>query len=371
MSSRAAAVTEIVQIATSLPPFVDPEHLELARNVEQFASQIASSPAEERDYVTRAKEDLRRIADAGLTRYTVPREYGGALANVDIRSLCVIRRGLAHYSALADAMFAMQGLGSYPITIAGSEQVKRRFLPRVASGHAIAAFAVTEPKAGSDAAGIESTARCSGHSYILDGTKRFISNAGIADFYVIFAKTGPNGGRKGISAFLVEKDTPGLTMLQQLELIAPHPIGEFRMQACRVPAENRLGGEGEGFSIMMRTMESFRTTVGAATLGLAERALQEATTYAQRRVQFGKALSEFQGLRFMLAEMATEVEASRLLVLNAAWKLDQALLSGVGPGEGQGAASGTLASSIAKLSSTEAAQRMIDQALQIHGGIGY
>jgi alkylation response protein AidB-like acyl-CoA dehydrogenase len=354
----------------ALLPFFDSQHLSLARQVEQFASTTITAHSAEEDYVRKAKEDLRQIAREGLTRYTVPAEYGGAMSHVDIRSLCVIRRGLAYHSSLADTMFAMQGLGSYPITLAGGEQLKRTFLPRVASGEAIAAFAVTEPQAGSDAAAIETTASRSGNSYILNGAKKFISNAGIADFYVIFAKTDPDGGRKGISAFVVERDTPGLTKVQPQELIAPHPIGEFRMQACKVPAENRLGAEGEGFSIMMRTLESFRTTVGAAALGLAERALKEGLAYAQRRVQFGKALSEFQGLRFMLAEMATEIAASRLLVFHAAWKLDQARLSSDKCGGGQDPASVPLASSMAKLFATEAAQRVIDHALQIHGGTG-
>ncbi len=258
-------------------------------------------------------------------------------------------------------------------TLAGSEKIKQRFLPQVASGEAIAAFALTEPEAGSDAAGIQTRARREGNEYVLEDTKKFISNAGIAAFYVVFAKTDPAQGRKGISAIVVEKDRPGLNMTRKLELIAPHPIGEFQLERCRVPAENLLGLEGEGYSILLQTLESFRTTVGAAALGLAERALEEATAYAKKRKQFGKTLSEFQGLRFMLAEMATELEAARLLVFQAAWNLDQARREAA---SGDRALTRTphrtlvLASSMAKLFATETGQKVIDRALQIHGGTG-
>lgn len=344
--------------------FLDPEHQELVARVEQFArAKIAPRSAEESDYISQGIEFLKQIADEGLVGYVVPGTYGGIYPYVDIRSVCLIRRGLAHYSSLADTMFAMQGLGSYPITLAGSDSLKRKFLPSVASGKSIATFALTEPQAGSDAAGIQTVARRDGDQYILNGNKKFISNAGIADFYTVFAKTDPAQGRKGISAIVVEKNRPGLRT-RNLEVIAPHPIGEVWMEDCRVPAENLLGREGEGFSIMMRTLESFRTTVAAAALGLAERALEEATCYAKSRVQFGKTLSEFQGLRFMLADMATELEASRLLVFQAAAKLDQSRIAG------HDDPSSVLASSMAKLYATESAQQVIDRALQIHGGTG-
>ncbi|MBZ5503064.1 MAG: acyl-CoA dehydrogenase family protein, partial [Acidobacteriia bacterium] len=347
----------------------------LAQRVEAFSrAKVDPRSAEEEDYIAQGLALLRLLAQEGLTRYVVPAAYGGMHPAVDIRSVCLIRRGLARYSALADTMFAMQGLGSYPITLAGSEELKKKYLPRVASGDLIATFALTEPQAGSDAASLQTTARRDGSHYILEGHKKFISNAGVADFYVVFAKTDPAQGRKGISAIVVQKDCPGLTT-QRLEVIAPHPIGEVRLEGCRVPRENLLGQEGEGYSLVMRTLEAFRTTVGAAALGLAERALEEALGYAKKRVQFGKSLSEFQGLRFMLAEMATELEASRLLVFQAARRLDEsrrAASAGAAPSAAAGKedASLVLASSMAKLYATESAQRVIDQALQIHGGIG-
>jgi acyl-CoA dehydrogenase len=352
--------------------FFTPEHQALAARVEEFArTRIAPCAAEETDYLAQGIEFLKWIAQEGLLGYVVPGPYGGRYRQVDIRSLCLVRRGLARYSSLADSMFAMQGLGSYPITLAGSESIKKKFLPRVAKGTAIATIAITEPEAGSDAAAIQATARREGDRYILDGTKKFISNAPIADFYTVFAKTDPAQGRKGISAIVVEKDRPGVTT-RKLELIAPHPIGEVRMESCEVPVENLLGREGEGFRIMMRTLESFRTTVGAAAVGLAERALEEATAYAKHRRQFGKTLSEFQGLRFMLAEMATELEASRLLVFTAAAKLDEARSAHPNGEvcEEQEDPSLVLASSMAKLHATETAQQVIDRALQIHGGNG-
>ncbi len=360
-------------ILRSVTPYLEGEHRVLSGELEDFArNEIEPRSAESPDYTTQARDFLRRLAEEGLLRLVVPRAYGGLHPQLDIRSLCLARRALSRYSSLADTMFAMQGLGSYPITLAGSDKLKQQFLPRVAAGKAIATFALTEPHAGSDAAGIQTVARRDGNNYILDGTKKFISNAGIADFYVVFAKTDPTQGRNGMSAIVVEKDCPGFRMVRQLELIAPHPIGEFRLENCRVPAENLLGREGEGYGIMLRTLESFRATVGAAALGLAERALEEATSYAKTRVQFGKTLSEFQGLRFMLAEMATELEAARLLVWQAAWHLDRARREN--PADPLPPLSSdptlVLASSMAKLYATEAAQKVIDRALQIHGGMG-
>ena len=356
----------------TLNTYLEPSHISLAEQVEQFAQrEIEPRSAEQTDYIPQAFDFLKRMATEGLVRYVVPAAYGGVHPHLDIRSLCLIRQGLARHSALADTMFGMQGLGSCPITLAGNEEQKKRFLPPVARGEAVAAFALTEPEAGSDAAGLQTTARLEGNEYRLDGHKRFISNAPIADFYVVFAKTDPAQGRKGISAIVVEKNRPGVTTRAQ-EVMAPHPIGEIEFKNCRVPVENRLSNEGDGYSILLRTLESFRTTVGAAALGMGERALIEATAYLKTRVQFGKTLSEFQGLRFGLAEMAMELEAARLLVYQAAWSLDFARKTGAAA---SGAAKGVaraliLSSSMAKLYATEAAQRVIDRALQMHGGIG-
>ncbi len=352
-------------------PFLDDFHKALAAEVDAFCrDEVEPHSGERSNYSEQAIDFVRRLAGAGLLRHVVPLAHGGLHEQLDVRSLCLIRRGLARYSSLADTMFAMQGLGSYPITIAGSAALKAEFLPSVANGSATAAFALTEPHAGSDAAGVQTTARREGAEYVLDGTKTFISNAGIADFYVVFAKTDPAQGRKGISALVVEKHRSGFEFAKQIELIAPHPIGEIQMRGCRVPAENLLGTEGEGYAIMLRTLECFRTTVGAAALGMAERALQEATIYAKSRVQFGKAISEFQGLRFMLSEMAARVEAATLLVLSAAWKLDQSRQNGTGPISAAGDPATVMASSMAKMYATEAAQKVIDSALQIHGGLG-
>jgi acyl-CoA dehydrogenase len=355
--------------------YLEPSHVALAEQVEAFATrEIEPRAAERADYIPQALDFLKRMAAEGLTRYVVPEAHGGIFPHLDIRALCVIRQGLARHSALADSMFAIQGLGSCPITLAGNDQQKRRYLPAVASAERIPAFALTEPEAGSDAGNVQTVARREGNEYRLDGGKRFISNAGVADFYVVFAKTDPAAGRKGISAVVVEKDRPGLTTRAQ-EVTTPHPIGEVVMKDCRVPVENRLGNEGEGYSILLRTLESFRTTVGAAALGLAERGLQEAVAYTKQRVQFGKPLAEFQGLRFGLAEMATEIEAARLLVYQAAWSLDYARKTGVSSDTTPFTAAAAeralvLSSSMAKLYSTEAAQRVIDRALQMHGGVG-
>jgi acyl-CoA dehydrogenase len=352
--------------------FLEDSHVALAERAEQFAArEIEPRSTEQADYIPQALAFLKRMAAEGLARYVVPQSYGGIFPHLDIRSLCVIRQTIARHSALADSMFAIQGLGSCPVSVAGNDAQKQRYLPRVATGEMIPAFALTEAEAGSDAAGLKTLARREGGEYILDGSKRFISNAGVADYYVVFAKTDPAQGRKGISAIIVEKNRPGLTTRAQ-EVMAPHPIGELFFENCRVPAENLLGAEGEGYSILLRTLESFRTTVGAAALGMGERALIEASSYLQKRSQFGKTLSEFQGLRFGLAEMATELEAARLLVYQAAWSLDYARQTGVA---GAPAAKGAeralvLSSSMAKLFATEAAQRVIDRGLQMHGGLG-
>jgi acyl-CoA dehydrogenase len=255
-------------------------------------------------------------------------------------------------------MFAMQALGSYPITIAGNEQQKSRYLPPIAKGEAIAAFALTEPQAGSDISSMETRAVRRGKEYLLTGVKRFISNAGLAQTYVVFASTDPEKKAKGISAFVVEADTPGFVFKEKTPLLSPHPIGVIAFEECRIPKTQLLGSEGEGLKIALATLDTLRCTVGAAAVGLAQRALEEAIRYSQSRHQFGRELAQFQGIQFKLADMATELEASRLLVYQAAWVNDH------------GQKGLTQKSSMAKLYATEAAQRIVDQALQIHGGMG-
>ena len=300
----------------------------------------------------------RQLGQDGFMAYAMPNKYGGVRATVQARDLCVIREELASYSALADVMFAIQALGSHPIVIAGTEAQKQKYLPPLATAETIAAFALTEPEAGSDAAAISTRATRINGGYRLDGSKCFISNAGIAQTYVVFASTEPSAKAKGISAFIVAADTPGFTIKEKTRLLSPHPLGVLSFDNCFVPQQQLLGREGEGLTIAFRTLDILRCTVGAAAVGFARRALAEAISYSQTRRQFGRAIGEFQGIQFKLAEMAVDLEAARLLVYQAAWTCDM-----VEPDL-------PLKSSIAKLFATEAAQRIVDQALQIHGGNG-
>lgn len=337
---------------------MEDHHRRLAEQVARFARERvrgAEATASEDDEARRLVEAL---ACEGLLAYTVPENFEAGGNTLDVRALCVVREHLSYESSLADLMFAMQGLGSFPVTLAGSTELKRTVLSRVKAGEAIAAFAITEPEAGSDVSAIQTTARQEGETYVLDGVKTFISNAGLADFYTVFAKTDPDKGSKGISAFVVERDAPGFLFEEKIELIAPHPIGRLRFKQCRVPAASLLGEEGQGFKIAMATLDTFRSTVGAAAVGLAWRALDEALAYAKLRVQFGRPISEFQATQMKLAEMATELDAARLLVYRAAWMRDT------------DAGRVTKESAMAKLFATEAAGRIIDAAVQIHGGAG-
>ncbi|PWT91484.1 MAG: acyl-CoA dehydrogenase, partial [Acidobacteria bacterium] len=290
---------------------------------------------------------VKELGNAGLLRYAAPVS--------SVRDLCFLRYAIARETALGDLLFAMQGLGSYPIFIAGSEQQKQKYLGGAASGDLIAAFAMTEPQAGSDAASMSLQAKKDGDNYILNGEKTFISNAGLADFYTLFART--SEGSKGITAFLIESSAKGLHVQSQ-ELVGVHPIGQLKLSNCVIPVSQRLGAEGEGLKIAYSTLDVFRTSVGAAAIGMAERAFREAVNYAKQRMQFGKPLAEFQAIQFKIAEMAQQLQASKLLVWDAATKKDN------------GAARITLESAIAKSFATEAAQQIIDQALQVHGGAG-
>jgi acyl-CoA dehydrogenase len=300
----------------------------------------------------------RQLGQDGFMAHAVPSQYGGVRATVQARDLCVIREELAAHSALADVMFGVQALGSYPVVIAGTQVQKQKYLPALATAETIAAFALTEPEAGSDAAAICTRATKVSGGYRLDGTKCFISNAGIAHTYVVFATTEPSAKAKGISAFIMAADTPGFTVKEKTRLLSPHPLGVLSFEDCFVPQQQMLGREGEGLTIAFRTLDTLRCSVGAAAVGFACRALDEAISYSQTRRQFGRAIGEFQGIQFKLAEMAADLEAARLLVYQAAWTCDM------------GEPDLTLKSSIAKLFATEAAQRIVDQALQIHGGSG-
>lgn len=339
--------------------FFDSAHDELRQQLDNFGKKYAALLGEERhDEDAHALEVARALGAERLLELVVPAQYGGRRANLDVRSLCLARERLCYYSSLADLMFGMQGLGSYPITLAGSEEQKKQYLPGVARGELIAAFAITEPEAGSDTASMQTVAVKDGNSYVINGVKRYISNVGVANFYTLFAKTDAQAGNRGVSAFLVDADTPGLEISARLPMINPHPLGELKFNECRVSAERLLGAPGEGFKLAMRTLDTFRASVGAAGLGLGTRALDEATNYARGRIQFGRPLSEFQAIQFKLADMATELDAARLLVYRAAWLKDQ------------GAERITKEAAMCKLYATEAAQRAIDEAVQIHGASG-
>ena len=335
-------------------PFFTAEHRDLAKRVEQFVAQEIEPRAAIEDNVEEAARDfVDLLARAGLLNYAV------AKAKLDVRALCLIREELAYSSALADLAFVMQGLGTFPIARAAPDHVRDFWLSRAAGGRAIAAFALTEPNAGSDVAAIETTARREGDTYIIDGRKRFISNAGIADFYTVFAKTGTgDGGRPELSAFVVGSRMNGVRVIERTPLIAPHPIGEIAFDQCRVPAEDMIGNQGDGFRLAMETMDTFRASVGAAACGMARRALDQALRYSTNRKQFGRLLSEHQLVQAKLADMITELDAARLLVYRAAYARDT--------GEGRF----TREASEAKLFATEAAGRIIDSAVQIHGGAG-
>jgi alkylation response protein AidB-like acyl-CoA dehydrogenase len=336
-------------------PFFNPEHRNLSQTLTKFvAEHIEPQAPEERDVEERAKAYVRLLAEAGVLRYSV-----ATSAKLDIRSLCLIREAISYSSSLADLAFVMQGLGTYAISQAAPDHVREFWLSRAVEGKAIAAFALTEPEAGSDVASIQTTARREGDTYVINGRKRFISNAGIADFYTVLARTGaPDSGRNGLSVFVVGAKMAGCNVVKRTQLMAPHPIGEIAFDDCRVPAENIVGNEGDGFGLAMETLDTFRTSVGAAACGMARRALDEALRHATARKQFGRLLAEHQLIQEKLADMATELDGARLLVYRAAYSKDT-LSRRV-----------TREASEAKLFATEAANRIIDNALQIHGAAG-
>ena len=301
---------------------------------------------------------FRKLGGRGLLRYVAPRGFGGVRPRVQARDLCVIREVLAGVSPLADTLFAVQALAAYPLAAAGTPAQRRAYLPRLAAGSDVAAFALTEPDAGSDPASAKLRARKRGAGYVLDGVKSLISNAGLAQLYIVFGSTHPARKGKGLSAFVVEADAAGVAVTERLALISPHPIGTVAFTGCRVPDGQLLGAPGEGLKIALTTLEALRCGVGAAACGMAARALAEAVRHAGGRRQFGRPLARFQAIRFKIADMATELEAARLLVYQAAHAHDR------------NAADLARKSSMAKLFATEAAQRIVDQALQIHGGRG-
>lgn len=337
----------------------DTDQLQLRRRIRTWVDQnLMREPPVESNVDNEARRLVTLLGKERFTAYVVPQAFGGIRDIVQARDLCLLREELARGSALADSMLAMQALGSYPITLSGDAQQKSRYLPPMARGEAIGAFALTEPEAGSDIASMQTLAVKRGSRYFLNGTKRFISNAGLAHTYVVFASTNAERRGKGISGFIVEAETEGLVVKERTPLLSPHPIGVLCFENCSVPESQLIGREGDGLQIALQTLDTLRCTVGAAAVGMARRAMDEALEYGQKRRQFQKALADFQGTQFKLADMATELEASRLMVYQAAWTHDH---GGTGLKE---------KSSMAKLFATEAAQRIVDQALQIHGGAG-
>ncbi len=344
-------------------PFFDDGHREQARAYEQWSEQalppLLDGAEHDLDAVYRCVRRLvSELGNAGLLRACVPAAYGGLRENVDVRSLCLAREVLGRASGLADFALAMQGLGSVPVSLFGREDQKRALLPGIAAGTLVGAFALSEPDAGSDVAAIATTATRVGDGWRLDGVKTWISNAGLADRYVVFARTGEAPGAKGLSAFIVDGDARGLDASERIDVIAPHPLGTLRLTDCRIPADRLLGEPGQGFKIAMSTLDLFRSTVGAAALGFARRAFDEATARARKRRMFGGALIDLQLTQVKLGEMATAIDASALLVYRAAWTKD-VLGSRV-----------TREASMAKMFATESAQQVIDAAVQLFGGLG-
>jgi alkylation response protein AidB-like acyl-CoA dehydrogenase len=348
-------------------PFFGEEHRRLAAEVEDWARANLADGAHPEG---RAAVDLRcrtlvaALGKAGLLRHCLRAADGGAAPEFDARSIGLVREILARHDGLADFAFAMQGLGSAPLSLAGSAEMRTLWLPRVAAGQSIAAFALSEPEAGSDVAAMTTTARRDGPQYMLDGQKTWISNGGIADFYVVFARTAPGGrrpdgsvGAEGISAFLVKPGDAGFAVAERIDTMAPHPLGRLTFEDCRIPAARLIGAEGDGFKIAMRTLDVFRTTVAAAACGFARRALEEARGHARARGMFGKTLADFQLTQGALAEMATALDAAVLLTYRAAWLRDTGRAF-------------TAAAAMAKLTATENAQAIIDRALQMFGGRG-
>jgi acyl-CoA dehydrogenase len=334
-------------------PFFEERHRTVAAGIEDWCRSNLPVAHDDVDAACRALV-ARLGGDGWLEHSAIDPDLGGTL---DVRTLCLIRETLARHDGLADFAFAMQGLGAGAISLFGTA-AQRQWLKRTRAGTAIAAFALSEPGSGSDVAGIETTARRDNGDYILDGEKTWISNGGIADFYVVFARTGEAPGAKGLSAFIVPADLARFSIAERLEVIAPHPLARIRFENARVPASAMIGKPGEGFKIAMATLDVFRTTVGAAALGFARRALDETIARARTRRLFGAPLSELQMVQAHIADMALDVDAAALLVYRAAWVKDS------------GAARVTREAAMAKLFATDRAQEVIDKAVQIHGGDG-
>jgi alkylation response protein AidB-like acyl-CoA dehydrogenase len=333
-------------------PFFDGRHADLEAALDEWAAQNVRG-VHSADVDADCRRLVRMLGKGGWLRHAIATDE----QTIDTRAICLIRETLARHNGLADFAFAMQGLGSGAISLFGTESQRERYLPKVARGEAIAAFALSEPDAGSDVAAMQCAARLDGDAYVLDGEKTWISNGGIADFYVVFARTGEAPGARGISAFVVDAGTPGFDIAERIEVIAPHPLARLRFDACRIPAAQRIGDPGQGFKVAMATLDVFRTSVAAAALGFARRAFDEALAHATSRRMFGQLLSDFQLTQAKLAQMATQIDAAALLTYRAAWQRDRG-------------AKVTKEAAMAKMTATESAQQVIDAAVQMFGGLG-
>ncbi len=342
-------------------PFFDDAHRDFKSRLDSWcAEHLAHAHHDERREAVDAEcvRLVRLLGAGGWLRHAVAGQaYGAAQAQIDTRQLCLLRETLAFHNGLADFAFAMQGLGTGAISLLGSDEQKQRYLPRVASGQALSAFALSEPEAGSDVAAMQCSATATADGYLLNGRKTWISNGGIADFYVVFARTGEAPGARGITAFIVDADTPGLSIEERIDVVAPHPLATLRFEDCRVAASQRIGEPGQGFKVAMATLDVFRTSVAAAALGFARRALEESVHWARSRPMFGQHLADFQLTQSKIAQMATMLDAATLLTYRAAWLRDQ----------GQRI---TREAAMAKMTATENAQQIIDMAVQMHGGMG-
>ena len=342
-------------------PFLEPRHKVLATELDLWAGRVLSEDL--KDHSVRAVDDacrklVRQLGEGGWLKHAIGgTAYGASADTIDTRAVCLIRETLARHSGLADFAFAMQGLGSGAISIFGSPEQKQRYLPCVAKGTAIAAFAISEPDAGSDVAALQCAARQDGDSYVINGEKTWVSNGGIADFYVVFARTGEAAGAKGVSAFIVDANAHGLEIAERIEVMAPHPLARLVFKDCRISAAQRLGDSGQGFKIAMSTLDIFRSSVAAAALGFARCALHEALSRSTSRKMFGQTLADFQLTQAKLAKMATDIDSAALLTYRAAWLKDIGCPV-------------TVEAAMAKMTATEIAQQAIDSAVQIFGALG-
>ncbi|WP_291139433.1 acyl-CoA dehydrogenase family protein [Hydrogenophaga sp.] len=342
-------------------PFFGEHHRTLALGLADWAG---AQQVDETDDRCACRDWVARLGHAGWLRYCVPAAHGGALDKLDSRALVILRETLAFHSPLADFAFAMQGLGSGSITLGGTAAQRDQRLPAVAEGRQIAAFALSEPDAGSDVAGMQTRAQPMDGGWVIDGCKTWISNGGLADFYVVFAKTTADAGARGISAFVVPADAPGLDTSEHIDVMAPHPLATLRFNQCRVGADALLGTVDTGFKLAMQTLDIFRASVAAAALGMARRAFAEAVAHARQRKMFGQHLADFQLTQARLGEMSALIDAAAMLTYRAAWMRDESTT------EGAGTPAYTAAAAAAKLTATENAQRVIDMALQMFGGRG-